>query len=607
MIRKRIKFCLLLLIIFSLFGCGKDTGNQVGQSENPENDLTEIASSAVSEPVSETEADTTVETESVALVNRGLVPIQGIQEERYDIVAQIMKDSTLVLLIAYFPAEAERGRYVFYAVDMESCTVTKRADVTEYLLENGINGMTWEAMTRDGDSLVVYDIYLEKGVWFDEDFVWMKEDTYKAEDQRTLYVENPFFDDYFAVYDYCARYYYGYSQYEPFDCVLLPSDPKHFYLNPDGTHGVEAGSGNSLLGVKYKNRTSTFSVYDMENAVKINTVTFSGKAEESFYTQTNCVMNDKYVFMNMCGIAEGENYEMCPLIWSYREGAVNEAVEIERFSEKGLQKRIGELKKTFEKQWHITVRIDEDPYKHNISEIGAYKDHFKKFNVSRENAGISNEICKSLSGTDPAQEDHAEFGAAPLHVCRILTEMEKFLSYFPGRLFDEIYESYEYSSGMDMYIVKNIVGDASAFASIWDHRPFIAFATEEFNETQMPHEWMHILDHRIYRTYEDQGKNFWDEWENYNPEGFYYGVADSELDETNEQYFVDWYAMTSQQEDRAEIFQRLFDCGEDDTRPFWLEEHPEIMKKTVALCKVLREIYPSLNEPVRQYWEKWVE
>ena len=194
-------------------------------------------------------------------------------------------------------------------------------------------------------------------------------------------------------------------------------------------------------------------------------------------------------------------------------------------------------------------------------------------------------------------------GASKLEQYRILLALKGFLSKLPAGFTHEMYTDYPSGGSMhesfDIYVVKEIPGSAAAFASGFSQEEFlICFATDEFSDSFLPHEFMHLIECRIHDLRDETGLSFWDEWDSFNPAGYQYGNDDFRSD-----WFVTWYATTSSMEDRADTFMNIWLNSKlppeerDNDIPFRIREKMRI------LIDAIRTAYPSVEAAGKAFWE----
>jgi hypothetical protein len=174
---------------------------------------------------------------------------------------------------------------------------------------------------------------------------------------------------------------------------------------------------------------------------------------------------------------------------------------------------------------------------------------------------------------------------------------------FTYEMFGDYINSENASKGFDINIIKNIKGNSAAFA-FTDESLHIFFATDEFDISQIPHEYMHLIDDRIYDYYstvEVNGEKFYNNfdllWSEYNPDNFVYDF-DQDYDS---KYFVSFYSMTNCLEDRAETFMYL--CC-DSFGSDWYKDNEPLKKKADFLIKSIYDAFPSAQKADNLLWTK---
>ena len=206
-------------------------------------------------------------------------------------------------------------------------------------------------------------------------------------------------------------------------------------------------------------------------------------------------------------------------------------------------------------------------------------------------------------------ENTCETGASLFGQYWILSRLAGFVHKLPSGMVRETTSGFPGGDtpdldGLHIYIVRNIPGDAAGFACTWTEPMLICFATEEFGEGHLAHEFMHILDFRLARYKESVHRNFEEEWSDLSPYYAYDSDLTPEQQNELEAYFVSYYAMTNYAEDRAETFQRLFDETEPPEDAWWYKDRPGVRAKVAYLIKNLRAAFPSVQAVDSAWWEK---
>ena len=127
-------------------------------------------------------------------------------------------------------------------------------------------------------------------------------------------------------------------------------------------------------------------------------------------------------------------------------------------------------------------------------------------------------------------------------------------------------------------------------------------ATDEFSASTVPHEFMHLIERRIFAWYESVGESFWDAWDALNPEGFDYYDGEDKWELVGD-WFVSSYAMTDSMEDRAETFMEVFTAQTPLEECFWYQEGSHVPAKVAFLREAIRRSYPSVQAVEQAYWE----
>lgn len=347
------------------------------------------------------------------------------------------------------------------------------------------------------------------------------------------------------------------------------------------------GSYNKLVAGKafqtpgVESDEETLVVYDFENALLVNEITFPTLTEDgkSKYI-TSIYLSDKYAMLTEeTADYDEENYETRCLIWKYRKNALNEPYE-------------------------TTVRTLDEIKKHNERIIEQVKINYG-INISVND--------KKFDYYKKGEDYYLSNNAKTFDVHILLLKIKAFLDMLPEGFAKEIYSDmdiFEYS-GFDIFIGDSIEGIANAYAMTYMDRMTIVFSTGAIDFRTVAHEFMHTIDTRI----EDKlglDESFYDLWLEYNPDDFEYtGLQNENGDydyEKYDDYFVSTYAASTDCEDRAEIFSFLFsESLEDDGPPDWYVEKEPLRKKTDFLLKMIREAYPSLKNVKVAQWEKPLE
>lgn len=205
-------------------------------------------------------------------------------------------------------------------------------------------------------------------------------------------------------------------------------------------------------------------------------------------------------------------------------------------------------------------------------------------------------------------QNACETGASLFGQFWILNQLADFVEKLPAGMVREMTSGFPGGDpadrdGLHIYIVRNIPGDAAAFASAWTEPMLICFATEEFSQTHLAHEFMHVMDFRLSQYLYSVRRDLEEEWWALSPNYAYNTELTPEEDEALQDYFVSWYARTNSAEDRAESFQQLFDAQPPLEEAWWWGK-AGVRAKLAYLAENLRAAFPSVQATEQAWWEK---
>lgn len=205
-------------------------------------------------------------------------------------------------------------------------------------------------------------------------------------------------------------------------------------------------------------------------------------------------------------------------------------------------------------------------------------------------------------------ENRCQTGASLFGQYRLLRQLTDFAEKLPAGMIREISAPLPGSEGeaqpLQLWIVREIPGDAAAFANAWTEPPMLCFATQEYEPSHLAHEFMHVMDLRLSGWLDSQGRSLEAEWLALSPEWAFQEGLSQEQNDALAGYFVSWYARSSAAEDRAETFQALFDSPEPAAEQWWYRDNPGVQAKARWLCQMLRAAFPSVQAVERAWWEK---
>ncbi len=173
--------------------------------------------------------------------------------------------------------------------------------------------------------------------------------------------------------------------------------------------------------------------------------------------------------------------------------------------------------------------------------------------------------------------------------------ISKILSKFNKEFFNTFYK-YNYN-GLNIYLTNNIVSEDQITPSglSLDYQKNYILALN-INASSLEKVFCHELMHHIEFNMQKESEPF-PLWNTYNPPNFYYNYSYTKdyifnytlNDPQKNIYFIDYYAHTYPEEDRARIFENI--CAYQTN----LSYYPHIYQKALYLQKEILNIYPSLS------------
>ena len=380
-------------------------------------------------------------------------------------------------------------------------------------------------------------------------------------------------------------------------------DPYAVLLFENDFSGIAAGKGRDIVCTKYGNNCSSlsFRIFDFESKTIRATVSlpsvFGGKDsswnDRCFYLGDDFALIAAQVFADAdlpgsepdARSPSGESEEAESLsecvevlyLWRFGEEETV-PLEAERATSFSFHQKNLALRDEIRKDYEITLHLDEAP-----------PADFTPWDDSDPQKDPVPSVCLT--------------GASKLEQYRVLLSLKRFLAKLPAGFTHEMYTDYPNGGRMhesfDIYLVKEIPGSAAAFASGFSREEFlICLATDEFSDSHLPHEFMHLIEVRIHDLRDESGVSFWEEWDSLNPREYQYGG-----DDFRSEWFVSWYATTNSMEDRADTFMRLWQNAELPPEERYDVSSPRIQAKMQALIDAIREAYPSVAAAGKAFWE----
>lgn len=181
---------------------------------------------------------------------------------------------------------------------------------------------------------------------------------------------------------------------------------------------------------------------------------------------------------------------------------------------------------------------------------------------------------------------------------KALLDMQSTISLFPADLFWELKNN---GYPLTIYLIKNYsVENITGITESYSNRVNISIATKfSFGET-FNHEVYHYLENFITKF---KGANY-NSWNTLNLSNFTYGSARSDLSYnrtySEDAYFVNNYAQTSANEDRASTFEYMMFTNKASC----LNANKPVWKKAKFMSQLLEKYLESVKPEVTEYWER---
>lgn len=181
---------------------------------------------------------------------------------------------------------------------------------------------------------------------------------------------------------------------------------------------------------------------------------------------------------------------------------------------------------------------------------------------------------------------------------KALLDMEATISLFPEDLFWELKNN---GYPLTIYLIKNYsIENITGITESYSNRVNISIATKfSFGET-FNHEVYHYLENFITKF---KGASY-SSWNTLNLSSFTYGSAISDLSYnrtySEDAYFVNNYAQTSANEDRASTFEYMMFTNKASC----LNTNKPVWKKAKFMSRLLEKYLESVKPEVTEYWER---
>ena len=504
----------------------------------------------------------------------------------------VSPQEAVILLTDITGSETAEPTQYFQFIDLEQHCLTDCVpiEVTE-------NGELYQIAFGQDGSLLLSNAYRETAARYDRTGKLLETIPNRTEPQPEI--DHKLTDDWFTVMDPGFAYYHCYEgNGYLFSAYAFEDDPEALYLLDGGYDAAADADGHRILESDYlpDGAGLQYRVLDLDAGVCEDTVMIANEAEPELADDTYLNADEA----QLCG-----DRALLKVTWTQYDperaenGEYGEGEEISP----AMQVRIYEWQFRTDDPAPVDVQrvTEEELYQKNADLINEITEEYPlNLLIGSEPDGETPEIPTDYDGKQ-VSEACREAELKPLRTYELLLQLRSFLEKLPAGFLSEMQSDFpgeeEESgfSGLDIYLIREIPGDTSAYANTLGQRMAICFAVDEFSATLLPHEFMHLIEYRIHAWYEAKGESFWERWSALNP---------PETETVPEDWYVSFYAATNDQEDRAETFAQLFMEQRPLEESDWYQAHPPIQEKVRLLTEAIRNAYPSVENADSVIWEK---
>ena len=523
-----------------------------------------------------TEAPTVpITTEAPELEPVGLAEVAGLEiGEDEGIFGLCSADGMGYLLLQRWDQAAQTSRYRLLTLDPETAAVASETELKDVPQDAG-----YDKLQVTETEILLIDEYGERCAAFDKTGAFLGLRDYPVMSRENRGWQNRLLNDdcFWKDTDFASCTDGGDGELSHLVAFYDETDRIHALKEP--YEGLAAVAGHRVLTRACGEDSLTFVLCDFDAELRLGEAVLSASdvAGAQWVNSWGAAIGEDWVLLAGEWDAEMRRPRRRVLFW-YPDPAEQRPLDQEIWTEERFSEGVAALKTELE-ALGLTLHLDEAPAPEQTPTTGL---------------AVSESVC--------------DVGASLFGQYRILSDLKAFTDKLPAGFIRELYSQMPDSAGdrdsLHIYIVRNIPGDAAGFANAWMEPMMICFATEEFNDAQLAHEFMHIIDYRLNQYYATVHRDMENEWSRLSP----WWAYDSWLSEKQEQevgsYFVSLYARTNSTEDRAETFQALFDSEEPVAEEWWYAEHPGVQAKAAYLVRIIRSAFPSVQAVEKAWWEK---
>lgn len=229
--------------------------------------------------------------------------------------------------------------------------------------------------------------------------------------------------------------------------------------------------------------------------------------------------------------------------------------------------------------------------------------------IDKENLKLRNEIEKEFSikvryGSET--EGYTVGGVTTVPITdpnlanKVLNDLYNTLSLYPNGLFKEIRDG---GIPLTIILVNNYSesGITGITDSSYDYANISIAAVYDFAES-FYHESYHYMERYMFKR-----KANFNSWESLNPQNFVWSTIDGSLSYSNtfkeDAYFVNNYAQTSAEEDRASTFEYMM----ANTKASCLNRNNNVWYKATYIALTIESVLDTVSPDTIEYWERFIK
>ncbi len=511
-------------------------------------------------------------------------------DELRPISAACSEDEAVLLLMD--GNDANGGLYI-QLLDLEKGEAAQPVRLEQSGSDGYLIGM------RDDGGIVRYDPYAANAALYDRQgkYAGEIENPFAAKDDPRF--EHELADNRFAFRDDVAVYRSYEGNGYLFSAYAFADDPDALYMADGGYDAICDTAGRTVLEVSYLrgNAGLGYRVLELSQESERGVLTVENDAvgdarDNTYFNALDAFLCGAGVLLRFektyyePGVEYGEDgpepyREERICLWRLDEDEAR-GVSVRRVTAPALEQENAAIAERIERLYGICVLLDTAP------------------------EGDRPPVMQGDDPNDPAMQSLVT-GITPLSTNVLMRQLEGFLEKLPDGFVREMQTDFPGGAdagyqGFDIYVVREIPGGSSAYASGWETRLKIVLATDEFYPSVLPHEFMHLIERRVYAYFDSVGESFWNGWMALNPEGFNYYADDNPYTLVGD-CFVSSYAMTNSTEDMAETFMSVFVANVPLSECYWYKDAPRVQAKVAFLLDAIRRSYPSVRAVDKAYWE----